>query len=114
MGPALLDVSLATDTAVDHAQDVIKRVADSVWNDSDWRGEILEEPEVWGSRSRPRCDRHPPGGEDQAVRAVHVMRELRRRLLEAFASRVSSCPIPRVVWVEREAGTSQESEPTPE
>ena len=43
-----------------------------------------------------------------------VMRELRRRLLEAFASEGVELPDQGVVWVEREAGTSQESEPTPE
>jgi moderate conductance mechanosensitive channel len=113
---ALLDVSLATDTDVDHAQDVIKRVADSVWNDADWRGEILEEPEVWG------VERLGPDGivirlvvKTKPAEQFTVMRELRRRLLEAFAAEGVELPDPgRVLWVQRDAGTSQESEPTPE
>ncbi len=113
---ALLDVSLATDTAVDHAQEVIKRVADSVWNDPEWRGDILEEPEVWGVEKL--------GPDAIVIRLVvktkpseqfTVMRELRRRLLDAFAAEGVELPDPgRIVWVQREAGTSQESEPTPE
>jgi small conductance mechanosensitive channel len=113
---ALLDVSLATDTDVDHAQDVIKRVADSVWNDSDWHGEILEEPEVWGvERLGPDAIVIRLVVKTKPAEQFTVMRELRRRLLEAFAAEGVELPDPgRVVWVEREAGTSQESEPTPE
>jgi moderate conductance mechanosensitive channel len=113
---ALLDVSLATDTAVDHAQDVIKRVADSVWNDPEWHGDILEEPEVWG------VERLGPEGivirlvvKTKPSEQFPVMRELRRRLLDAFVAEGIELPdAGRMVWVQRDAGTSQESEPTPE
>ena len=113
---ALLDVSLATDTDVDHAQDVIKRVADSVWNDAGWHGEILEEPEVWGvERLGPDAIVIRLVVKTKPSEQFTVMRELRRRLLEAFAVEGVELPDPgRVVWVERDAGTSQESEPTPE
>jgi moderate conductance mechanosensitive channel len=113
---ALLDVSLATDTDVDHAQDVIKRVADSVWNDPDWHGEILEEPEVWGvERLGPDAIVIRLVVKTKPAEQFTVMRELRRRLLEAFAAEGVELPDPgRVVWVQREVGTSQESEPTPE
>jgi small-conductance mechanosensitive channel len=113
---ALLDVSLATDTDVDHAQDVIKRVADSVWNDPGWHGEILEEPEVWGvERLAPDAIVIRLVVKTKPAEQFTVMRELRRRLLEAFTVEGVELPDPgRVVWVERDAGTSQESEPTPE
>jgi moderate conductance mechanosensitive channel len=113
---ALLDVSLATDTDVDHAQDVIKRVADGVWNDPDWHGEILEEPEVWGvERLAPDAIVIRLVVKTKPAEQFTVMRELRRRLLEAFAAEGVELPDPgRVVWIQREAGTSQESEPTPE
>jgi moderate conductance mechanosensitive channel len=113
---ALLDVSLATDTDVDHAQDVIKRVADSVWNDTDWHGEILEEPEVWGvERLGPDAIVIRLVVKTKPSEQFTVMRELRRRLLDAFAVEGVDLPDPgRVVWVQRDAGTSQESEPTPE
>jgi moderate conductance mechanosensitive channel len=113
---ALLDVSLATDTDVDHAQDVIKRVADSVWNDAEWHGEILEEPEVWGvERLGPDAIVIRLVVKTKPAEQFTVMRELRRRLLEAFTVEGVELPDPgRVVWVQRDAGTSQESEPTPE
>ncbi len=113
---ALLDVSLATDTDVDHAQNVIKRVADSVWNDAGWHGEILEEPEVWGvERLGPDAIVIRLVVKTKPAEQFTVMRELRRRLLEAFAVEGVELPDPgRVVWVERDPGTSQESEATPE
>jgi small-conductance mechanosensitive channel len=113
---ALLDVSLATDTAVDHAQDVIKRVADSVWNDPEWHGDILEEPEVWGvERLGPDAIVIRLVVKTKPSEQFTVMRELRRRLLDAFAAEGIELPDPgRMVWVQRDAGTSQESEPTPE
>ena len=110
---ALLDVSLAVDTEVDHAEDVIKRVADGVWTDPAWRGDILEEPEVWGVEKL--------GPDAIVIRLVvktkpaeqfAVLRELRRRLPAAFAGEGIELPDPgRMVWVERDAGSSQESEP---
>ncbi len=109
---ALLDVPLALDTDVDHAQDVIKRVADRVWRDPRWRGDILEEPEVWGVEEL--------GPDGIVIRLVmktrpaaqfNVMRELRRRLLDAFAAGGIELPDSgRLVWVQRDPGSSQESE----
>ena len=45
---ALLDVSVGYGADIDQAQAIIKRVADEVWNDPQWAGQVLEEPEVWG------------------------------------------------------------------
>jgi moderate conductance mechanosensitive channel len=110
---ALLDVSLAIDTDVEHAQEVIKRVADGVWNDPDWRSAILEEPEVWGvERLGPDAIVLRLVVKTKPSEQFPVMRELRRRLLEAFAAEGVELPDPgRVVWVERDAGSSRESEP---
>jgi moderate conductance mechanosensitive channel len=110
---ALLDVSLAVDTEVERAQEVIKRVADSVWNDPDWRSAILEEPEVWGvERLGPDAIVIRLVVKTKPSEQFPVMRELRRRLLEAFAAEGIEMPDPgRVVWVERDAGSSRESEP---
>jgi moderate conductance mechanosensitive channel len=108
---ALLDVSVAYDTDVDHAQAVIKRVADELWRDLAWRGQILEEPEVWG------VERFAADSIDirlvvkvQPARQFAVMRELRRRLKAAFDSEGIEIPFPqRTVWVRRDAGSSVES-----
>ena len=45
---ALLDVSVAYGSDLDLAQAEIKRVADELWHDPAWAGQVLEEPEVWG------------------------------------------------------------------
>ncbi len=45
---ALLDISVAYDTDTDKATQVIKAVADSVWQDEELGKLVLEEPEVWG------------------------------------------------------------------
>ena len=113
---ALLDVSLDTSTDVDHAEEVIKRVADCLWHDPVWSGEILEEPEVWGVEQL--------GPDAIVIRLVvktkpaeqfNVMRELRRRLSYAFAGEGIELPhAQRTVWVQRDAGSSHEVEPAPD
>ena len=110
---ALLDVSLPVDTDVEHDLEVIKRVADGVWNDPDWRSAILEEPEVWGvERLGPEAVVLRLVVKTKPAEQFPVMRELRRRLLEAFAAEGIELPdTGRVVWVQRDAGTSRESEP---
>jgi small conductance mechanosensitive channel len=110
---ALLDVSLAVDTDVDHAQDVIKRVADGVWRDPDWSGDILEEPEVWGvERLGPDAIVIRLVVKTKPAEQFGVMRELRRRLAEAFAAEGVELPdAGRMVWVQRDPGSSQDVEP---
>jgi moderate conductance mechanosensitive channel len=107
---ALLDVEVAYGTDIDEAQQVIKAVADGVAEDPEWRGRILEPPEVWGIESM--------GPDAMSIRLVvktrpgdqfPVMRELRRRLSEAFLREGIEMPFPqRSVWVRRDAGSSHE------
>jgi moderate conductance mechanosensitive channel len=107
---ALLDVSLAVDTDVDHAQEVIKRVADGLWHEAEWRSEILEEPEVWGVEKL--------GPDALVIRLVvktkpaeqfNVMRELRRRLAEALADERIELPLAgAMASVQRDRGSSRE------
>jgi small conductance mechanosensitive channel len=109
---ALLDVDVAYGTDVDRAEAAIKAVADGLWQDPDWRGKILEEPEVWGIENL--------GPDSIAIRLVvktrpaaqfPVMRELRRRLADAFRAEGIEMPFPqRSVWVRRDEGSSQEVE----
>jgi len=112
---ALLDVDIAYGTDIDAAQASIKAVADDLWNDPAWRGKVLEEPEVWGIEHL--------GPDAISIRLVvktrpaaqfPVMRELRRRLADAFTAEGIKMPFPqRTVWVRRDAGSSREvDEPT--
>lgn len=82
---ALLDVPVTIDTDIPTANRVIKRVADEMWQDDDYRNVILDEPEVWGveelapdrmlirlvARTRPH-------------EQWRVTRELRARIKAAF------------------------------
>jgi small conductance mechanosensitive channel len=45
---ALLDIAVAPDTDISQATDVIQRTADDMWHDDEWRGRLLDQPEVWG------------------------------------------------------------------
>ena len=94
---ALLDVEVAYDTNIEHAKEIIKRVADELWEERD---DILEEPEVWGVerlgpnsivirlvvKTRP-SDQYP------------VSRMLRQRLKETFDREGIEIPYPQqTVW----------------
>jgi moderate conductance mechanosensitive channel len=109
---ALLDVSVAYETDVDQAQALIKQVADEVWQDPDWHGQVLEEPEVWG------VERFAADSIDirlvvktQPSQQFKVLRELRRRLKAAFDDHGITIPFPqRTIWVRRDEGSSADAE----
>jgi small conductance mechanosensitive channel len=108
---ALLDVSVAYGADLDEAQRIIKEVADALWREDAWRGQILEEPEVWGVE-----DIGPDGVIIRLVvktlpaKQWSAMRELRSRLKVALDEAGIEIPHPqRTIWVRRDAGTSIES-----
>jgi small-conductance mechanosensitive channel len=109
---ALLDVEVAYGTDIDDAQEVIKQVADSVWRDPAWRGKVLEEPEVWGiERLDPDAIAIRLVVKTRPAEQFPIMRELRRRLSDAFAVEHIEMPFPqRSVWVRRDPGSSHEVE----
>jgi small conductance mechanosensitive channel len=95
---ALLDVSVAYGSDLDHAQAVIKRAADAVWHDPAWEGEMLEEPELWGVEQL--------GAHGVMLRLVvkttpsqqwRVSRELRKRIKVAFEEEGIEIPFPQRV-----------------
>lgn len=108
---ALLDVEVAYGTDLDAAQAVIKEVADALWQDRAWRGKILEEPEVWGvERMGPEAIALRLVVKTRPAAQFPVMRELRRRISDAFLDRDIAMPFaPRTVWVRRDEGTSHET-----
>lgn len=97
---AVLDVEVAYDTDIDHAKSVIKEVADQVWHDHIATATIVEEPEIWGVESF--------GESAIAIRLVvktepgeqwATGREIRGRLIKAFAAEGIEIPFPqRVIW----------------
>jgi small-conductance mechanosensitive channel len=108
---ALLDIVVSYGSDLDLAQQVIKGVADELWQDPAWTGQVLEEPEVWGVE-----DLGPAGitirlvVKTQPSRQFTVMRELRQRLTVGLdAAGVAMPPAQQTVWVRRDAGSSAES-----
>jgi small conductance mechanosensitive channel len=98
---AVLDVEVAYDTDVAYAASVIKRAADSIWEDQLEAATVLEEPEIWGVEMF--------GASSIAIRVVFkvepneqwaVAREMRKRLKVAFDEAGIEIPFPqRTVWM---------------
>lgn len=102
---AVIDVQVSYQTDTDHAVSVIKKVADTTWQDPDWSPEILDEPEVWGVESLA------PDGvtirlvvKTKPLSQWKVGRELRARVKQAFDAEGIEIPFPqRAVWHRRDA-----------
>ena len=117
---ALLDIAVAFGTDIQRAEQVIKQVADEVWEAEAWRDKILEEPEVWGVENM--------GADGVVIRLVvktrpseqfKVMRALRGRLDTAFREAGIELPTARTVLVQPDGavgapGHESVAEPAPE
>jgi small conductance mechanosensitive channel len=96
----VLDVPVAFSEDLTRVRNILREVAHQVWEDPDYRPEILEEPEVWG------VERWDPDG--VVVRVVVktapqqqwlVARELRERIKDRFDAEGIEIPLPqRMVW----------------
>lgn len=99
---AVLDIDVAYDTDIEHAQRVILDTARAMYEEPEWKDrEIIEPPEVWGVEAF--------GADAVSIRLVVktaplnqwvVARELRRRLKEAFDREGIRVPYPqRTLWL---------------
>jgi small-conductance mechanosensitive channel len=96
----VLDVPVAFSEDISRVRDVLQEVAQAVWEDPEYRPEILEAPEVWG------VERWDPDG--VVMRLVvktapqqqwSVARELRERVKDRFDAEGIEIPLPqRMVW----------------
>jgi small-conductance mechanosensitive channel len=94
---ALLDIEIAYANDVDHARQVIKKVADQVWNEQEV---VIEEPDLWGVENL--------GANGVTLRLVvktqpskqwEVSRLLRERIKAAFDAEGIEIPFPQqTVW----------------
>jgi small conductance mechanosensitive channel len=117
---SLLDIPVAYTTDLDEAIDIIKKTADELWHDPEWRGLVLEEPDVWGVEEF--------GESSILIRVVlkvvpaqqwAVSRELRIRIKAAFDQAGIEIPFPQqTVWIRDDGGTApsiaDSSPPRPE
>ena len=96
----VLDIEVAYGTDIAKATSVIKEVADAVWHEHLDKATIIEEPEIWGVEMF--------GESAIAIRLVvktepgeqfSTAREIRGRLIGAFAREGIEIPFPqRVIW----------------
>jgi small conductance mechanosensitive channel len=94
---ALLDVEVAYDTDLDYAQQVIAETAEAMAADPEWAMEILETPEVWGIEAfTPNAVVIRLVMKTRPAAQWRVMRELRKRLKEAFDARGIVIPFAQV------------------
>jgi small conductance mechanosensitive channel len=97
---AVLDIGVAYDTDIENAKRVIKEVADGLWREHLPNATVIEEPEIWGVEMF--------GDSSISIRLVvktepgeqwNTAREIRGRLVKAFAAEGIEIPFPqRVIW----------------
>ena len=106
----VLDIEVAYDTDIAKAMEVIKRVADEVWEEAPENATILEEPEIWGVEMfgessiaiRLVCKVEP--GEQWAT-----SRLIRGRVKDAFEREGIEIPFPqRVIWTRHDSAPESE------
>ncbi len=96
----VLDIPVAFSEDLTKVRGLLGEVAHDLWQDSEYRADILEEPEVWG------VERWDPDG--VVVRVVlktaplqqwSVAREMRERIKDRFDEEGIEIPLPqRMVW----------------
>jgi small conductance mechanosensitive channel len=113
---SVLDIQVGYSENLDRVREVLRVIAHDMWEDETFKGDIIEEPEVWG------VERLDP--EAVIVRVVlktkplaqwEVAREMRERVKERFDEIGIEIPLPqRVVWHrDQPAGASQQEPVAP-
>jgi small-conductance mechanosensitive channel len=97
---SVLDVNVGYREDLVRVRNVLREVAHDLWEDDDFRGQIIEEPEVWGVESitadgvTVRVTLKTAPMEQWAI-----AREMRERILARFAYEGIEIPVPqRMVW----------------
>jgi len=114
----VLDIGVAYSEDLDNVRRVLKEVAHEVWEDPDFQGRVIEEPEIWGVEALAadavtvRVTMKTAPMEQWAV-----ARAMRERIKDRFDREGIEIPFPqRVVWQrttgEAPAGTSAAEGPS--
>jgi small conductance mechanosensitive channel len=103
----VLDIPVAYTADLDQVRTVLRDIAHAVWEDPDFRNDVIEEPEVWG------VERLDPDGvvmrvvlKTAPLEQWTIAREMRERIKERFDVLGIEIPLPqRVVWHRDPPGT---------
>jgi small conductance mechanosensitive channel len=105
---SVLDVNVSFHEDLVKVRRVLRDVAHDLWEDDDFKGQIIEEPEVWGVESIT-----PEGVvvrvtlKTAPMEQWGIAREMRERILARFAYEGIEIPIPqRMVWHRDEPATA--------
>ncbi len=96
----VLDIRVAYSEDLYRVQDLLKEIAHDVWDDEDFKGKIIEEPEVWGVQSLdPEFVTVRVTLKTAPLEQWEVAREMRERIKARFDHEGIEIPLPqRVVW----------------
>ncbi len=110
---AVLDVDVAYDTDINFAMNVIKGVADELWEEALPHATVLEEPQIFGVQNfGPDAVTIRLGVKTEPAEQFATARELRARLKYAFDEAGIEIPFPqRTVWMHQVESAKEEDKP---
>jgi small conductance mechanosensitive channel len=96
----VLDIGVAYSADLDQVRRVLQEVAHDLWEDETFKGQIIEEPEVWGVESlTPDAVTVRVTLKTAPMQQWAVAREMRERIKDRFDREGIEIPFPqRVVW----------------
>jgi small conductance mechanosensitive channel len=108
----VLDISVAYHEDLHRVREVLKDVAHDLWEDDEFKGKIIEEPEVWGVQSLdPDAVLVRVVLKTAPLEQWEVARTMRERVKARFDYEGIEIPLPqRVVW-HRDAPHGQDGAP---
>jgi moderate conductance mechanosensitive channel len=107
----VLDVRVGLGEDLTRVRGILEETCHSVWEDEDFSGKIIEEPEVWGvERMDPDAVVMRVAVKTAPLEQWDVARELRKRIKERFGHEGIEIPFPQqVVWNRSEPQATPES-----
>src|SRR4051812_45821606 len=104
----VLDVRVGLGEDLTHVRGILEETCHGMWEDEDFSGKIIEEPEVWGvERMDPDAVVVRVAVKTAPLEQWAVARELRKRIKERFGHERIEIPFPQqVVWNRNEPQTS--------
>lgn len=113
---SVLDIQVGYSENLDRVREVLREIAHDMWEDETFKGDIIEEPEVWGvERLDPDAVIVRVVLKTRPLAQWEVAREMRERIKERFDGLGIEIPRPqRVVWHRDEpARPESDGQPAP-
>ena len=108
----VLDVRVGLGEDLTRVRGILEETCHGMWDDEDFSGKIIEEPEVWGvERMDPDAVVMRVAVKTAPLEQWEIARELRKRIKERFGHEGIEIPFPQqVVWHRNEPQTPQEAD----